>query len=236
MAFTDMPEVWVLVTGLTLIGLGILMRLMRVVAPTTKPGLMRHWMLAIFSGALVFGSSFIIASARGHGSAFATSLLSPLSLAGEFFSFEPATYAQSCANGRCAKYCCTDKVYPELKWKDCSQFCTGYEGHFGELTGDNCLGDLGRNAYCKADADTSTKSVIQVDGCNFDPAEGPVTCTCCVNSSEKYWWDCDKTCGSFGDEKGSTMAQAACANVTKYHCLEVESDVLTDDTNNEQSF
>jgi len=192
---------------------------------------------------VVFASAFALAFLLGRGVAFSKSVLSPISLTGEFLSFGGGTYIQACANGECAKYCCTDIVYPDIKWKDCSEKCNGWDGHSGESTGDTCQGDMSLDAYCRVDAVTTRDSSFTMDGCNSDASKGPVTCTCCVDSAEKYWWDCNSGCSSLPVFTGTARAMplAACHIVLEsdhdaYHCSETRSDWIRDDTNNDQSF
>ena len=243
MGFTDMPEVWVLLTGLLLFLVGVGLGLVRRFAPRKLAWLTPFWLAFASVGVVVFGSAFALAFFFGRGVAFASSVLSPISLTGEFLSFGGGTYTQACVDGKCAKYCCTDRVYPDLKWKDCSEGCTGWEGHFGESTGDTCQGDMSLAAYCRADAVTTRDSSFTMDGCNSDAANGPVTCTCCVDSAEKYWWDCNPGCSSLPVFTGTPRAMplAACQTALEsdqdsYHCSQAKSEGVSDDANNDQAF
>ena len=95
-----------------------------------------QWKLVVFGGLLTSASAFLLAAVLQRGTAFATSVTSsPIGFMAELFSFMPASYAQACDGDTCHKYCCTDVVYPDIKWKDCDRFCTSFDGHFGQEHG-----------------------------------------------------------------------------------------------------
>lgn len=238
MGFTDTIEVWVVTIGVLLVCMGGTAVVIKKVAPTDKvPWLAERYKWFIGIGILLIFLAMGIALFMHRLGGFASSLMSPGDLIREILLTGTTTYSQVCVEGECAKYCCQDKLYPELKWKDCSASCDGWEGHFGDMMGDNCQGDLNLDAYCKRSATVDTN--YRSSACNFDPAKGPVTCTCCTGRNatgfDTYWWDCNASCSSYG-LVGSSVGAASCASKNKLYCIKTETDSeLVEQTNN-QSF
>lgn len=237
MALLDALEVWLAGAGVSLVCLSGGAALMNKMVPEKLPVITKFykWFLAL--GVSLVVSSFLVALSMGRLVAFSKALSSPIMLGSEVLSLGTPTYAQSCVDNQCTKYCCRDKIYPELKWKDCSEACNGWDGHFGELTGDTCLGDMQLDAYCKA-RPTATNN-YRSSACNKDPALGPVTCSCCsardITGFDTHWWDCQSSCSSNGGS-GKPVDYAACPVEGKLYCISKSDDSQYVSDNNSQSF
>lgn len=228
-------EIWILIGGLCIIFIGIIFKLL--LTMNIKRSIFNHWKLIILFGFLTCVSSFLVAVGLGRSSAFFTSVTSsPIGLIKELFSSQVPSYTQSCINNTCTKYCCTDAVYSHIKWKDCNKFCTSYEGHFGKNTGDDCLGDANLDSFCSVNNIGTGNSSVSLKGCNVDPLKGPITCSCCVDTNNNHWWDCENTCSSNGIVNGTLMPMSSCNNIIEYKCIETIDDKKDDNISNSQNF
>lgn len=235
MGLKDTIEVWLILLGVVVLLTGIAGGLVNKMAPDKVPLIKKLYKWFIGIGLVLVLVALGIALFMGRLIPFFVSLTSPWELISQALLQGAPAYSQSCVNDKCTKYCCQDKIYPELKWKDCSSACNGWEGHFGDMTGDNCLGDMSRDAYCKAKVSTAYKS----SACNSNIANGPITCACCsgrdITGFDSYWWDCNTSCSSNGIH-GTQVSPNACSEDNKLYCIksEVDSDLVN--TNNNQSF
>lgn len=225
-------ELYLLLLAVLLIGLAIFGGIAQR-ASGTNLRVFKYLKIGGIIGLLLIPLALLITTFSGRTNSFISAITTDLSgLLGSIGG--SIKYSVVCKDGYCAQYCCRHYLDTSLVWKDCDEQCTSISNVRGENTGDGCLFNDMKN-YCNSTGLSGRLQQIS-NGCNYNSAQGPITCFCCTDSGgTKQWWDCASDCSSDMHSVGYASGNNICSGVNVAYCrdkqiiVDVNTDTRSDD-------